>query len=111
MNMKLERRPVAILELTELDKNYIYSKRVIYVDMETLMFFHGDYYDQKGRKWRTLGARFSWMPEYGNPSGSCAFIYSTDWVDLHSEPGFDYLLPANYPPEAVSMRALLKRAK
>ena len=35
MNFEWERRPIYVVELTELDKSYVYSKRVLYIDKET----------------------------------------------------------------------------
>jgi len=48
-----QRRPVYIVEGHELDKDYMYSKRVYYVDREILLINQDEFYDRSGRLWRT----------------------------------------------------------
>jgi len=48
-----QRRPVYILEGEEQDENYMYGKRVIFIDRETFWICHNELYDQRGRLWRT----------------------------------------------------------
>jgi len=48
-----QRRPVITTEAIELDKRYMYSKRIIYHDRETLLILHTEFFDQAGRLWRT----------------------------------------------------------
>lgn len=53
-----QRRPVTILEVKSKDPAYLYSKRVITFDDETMLQLHTDLYDQSGRLWR------SWVRDY-----------------------------------------------
>jgi len=49
------KRKVYVLEIDIKDPSYMYSKRIIYLDKEIGDFrpFYGEYYDQRGRLWRT----------------------------------------------------------
>lgn len=53
-----QRRPVWTLEVISKDPSYLYSRRVIIVDMETGLPLQTDLYDQAGRLWR------SWVRDY-----------------------------------------------
>lgn len=55
-----EIRPIYKLTFKINDPNYMYSKRVIYVDTETYLSPYGEYYDQKGNLYRTHQAGFYW---------------------------------------------------
>ena len=48
-----ERRPVYVVEVRALDPTYIYSKRILYIDMETFYLYYIENYDRKGKLWRT----------------------------------------------------------
>ena len=61
-NMQLERRPCWVVQMTGLDKNYIYGKRIWYVDKEILYLHHLDNYDQKGRLYRTYTSLWALRP-------------------------------------------------
>ena len=112
VNVKLERRPVYLLECTLLDTNYVYSKRVIYFDKEFLTCLWGDYYDQKGRKYRSQYTSWGWIPQYGNITGSSASWHYIDYVDKHSEiEKMTVILPADWPENAISLRNLMKKSK
>ncbi|MBW2369126.1 MAG: DUF1329 domain-containing protein [Deltaproteobacteria bacterium] len=110
-NQKFERRPIAVVEVTELDKNYVYSKRILYADLERLILIHGDYFDQKGRKYRSQSYEWAWHPEFGMTSGLGMWLYACDYIDGHSEISFSYSIPAPWPAKHVSLRGLLRRAK
>ena len=47
------RRPCYVLQMTQLDTNYIYSKRVIYIDRESFRCSFSASYDQEGRLYRS----------------------------------------------------------
>ena len=54
-----EIRPLYILEIVTNDPDYMYSKRVLYIDATTeghWTIYWGEGYDQRGRLWRALGA-------------------------------------------------------
>ena len=48
-----EKRRVYVLEIISRDPSYYYSKRVEYVDKETLKGIYFQYYDRRGNLWRT----------------------------------------------------------
>ena len=65
-NIEFERRPVYVVRMTQLDKNYQYSKRIIYVDKENFNILLSLAYDQKGRLYRSFnrtGVSFSRLSE------------------------------------------------
>ncbi len=61
---KWEIRPLAVLEVNINDPNYVYSKRVLYVDKEDGLFtiYYSQMYDQQGRLFRTWNISFFWDP-------------------------------------------------
>jgi len=90
--LKFKRRPMWVIELEQLDKNYIYSKRVFYVDRETLLTPLQEMYDQKGRYFRTMDAEYGVVEPLGFFNG---FHVSTcDWVDTHCTWSFAPAYPA-----------------
>jgi len=54
-NLKFERCKLYIVEAVNKDPNYIYSKRVLYIDPETYYIMWSDIYDEKGRFWKCFG--------------------------------------------------------
>jgi len=64
-NVKFERRPMYVLELKELNKNYLYSKRVLYIDQETFRLHFSMNYDPKGRLYRTYSIFMAFLPQMG----------------------------------------------
>lgn len=65
VNMQWERRPIYVVELTELDKNYVYNKRILYIDKETFTIHLSEMYDQKGRLYRTFEQTHQFIPDAG----------------------------------------------
>jgi hypothetical protein len=83
MNYEWERRPMYVLELTELDKNYVYSKRMLYLDKETFLLQLSEQYDRKGRLYRTFEGGNAFVPDAGFlTQGSIQFMI--DYIDQHS---------------------------
>ncbi len=74
VGQQFERRPVWVVQLTELDPNYVYSKRILYVDQETYRIIFSDMYDQKGRKYRTTENGSSWHPDFGVVSAGGGWV-------------------------------------
>jgi hypothetical protein len=91
-NIQFERRPCWVVLMTELDKNYIYSKRIWYIDKEILYPYHIDNYDQKGRSYRTYTVLWAFVPEMGIYNQMHA--YELDHVDTHSTLCVTYSYPA-----------------
>ncbi|MCP4713990.1 MAG: DUF1329 domain-containing protein, partial [Deltaproteobacteria bacterium] len=51
---EMERCPLYVVEVKHKDPNYIYKKRVWYLDPETYMIQYQDLYDQLGRYWKLM---------------------------------------------------------
>ena len=106
-NIQFERRPCWVVQMTGLDKNYIYSKRVWYVDKEILYLYHLDNYDQKGRLYRTYTALWGFVPEMALYNQTQA--WELDHVDTHSTNCITYSYPALWLNRAdFSMSGLVK---
>jgi Protein of unknown function (DUF1329) len=110
-NVRMERRPIWVVQLLQQDPNYVYSKRILYVDRETLNFYHLASYDQKGRLYRTYDSNGSFLPEMGMFTESGALLLYRDHIDLHSGASQAYQLPTAWDREDVSMRGLVTRGK
>ncbi|OPY75793.1 MAG: hypothetical protein A4E64_01805 [Syntrophorhabdus sp. PtaU1.Bin058] len=100
-NFELERRPVYVITLTQLDKNYVYGKRTIYMDRELFLIYHVDNYDQKGRLYRVTEVYNGYVPEMGvfMPAGFLA----RDYIDLHSA----YMYQFDIPTPSLTREQLL----
>ncbi|HLA29382.1 MAG TPA: DUF1329 domain-containing protein [Syntrophales bacterium] len=118
-----EIRPMWVLEIMLNDPDYVYSKRIIYVDAVPVdqggscLLYWGEQYDQKGRLWKANGQ--------GAPGGNkegfkCLFNwmymnYQTDhYTVMDGYPayvkGFDQAFPLK-EEDAFSIKGLLKRAR
>jgi hypothetical protein len=90
-NLEFERRPMYVVQLTQLDKNYIYSKRVLYFDKETFNLLYTQNFDRKGRLYRVNFQNQAFFPEIG-----LTFMFDAtqrDFVDLHSTYNRFFLIP------------------
>ncbi len=76
---KWEKRRVYVLEIISRDPTYYYSKRIEYIDKENLRGTYFEYYDRRGRLWRTWNSRMWIEPK----SGLWIFEGSdiVNWVD------------------------------
>ncbi len=111
-NIKMERRPCYVVELTQEDSNYVYSKRKFYVDMETLMITGLILnYDQKGRLYRSNFTIFSFLPECGTLIANGAPTIQRDHIDLHSSCIQLFTPPAFWDRKRFSMQRMMKMAK
>lgn len=92
VDWEFERRPMYVVKLTQLDKNYVYGQRILYFDKETLILVFIENYDQKGRLYRTGLFRNVFHPDQG------MFYFSDllaqDHIDLHSTWQRVYIVPA-----------------
>ena len=109
--LQMQRRPMLVLQLTQLDPNYVYSKRVLYVDKELLVHFCLLSYDQKGRLYREFFTNYAFEPNIGMPMWSGALQLMTDVVDTHSTVMQPNIIPARFNRKDVSMRGMLKKGK
>jgi len=106
-NLKFMRRPIYVIEGRQLDKNYVYSKRIFYVDRETFMFYAVMNYDQKQRLYRTFEAGFKFEPEMGvfHSGGSSNLL--KDHIDIHSCILLSYDIPAFWKRKDISLEQYL----
>jgi hypothetical protein len=81
-NLKFERRPMWLVEAKILDKNYIYSKRIMLVDKETLILTYTEMHDQKGRLYRSFACYGAFMKPMGLYSWN--LLCANDHIDTHS---------------------------
>jgi len=92
VDWEFERRPMYVVKLTQLDKNYVYGHRILYFDKETCILVFTEGYDQKGRLYRTGLFRNVFHPDQG------MFYFSDllaqDHIDLHSTWQRVYIVPA-----------------
>jgi hypothetical protein len=80
--VQFERRPVVVVELDQTDPNYVYSKRILYFDKETLLPIDIQNYDQKGRLYRTWDNLWAFLPPLGQYNQFNVVL--GDHVDIHS---------------------------
>ncbi len=111
-NVKMQRRPCYVLQLTQQDSNYVYSKRIFYIDKEVLMltgFMQN--YDQKGRLYRSSLTIFGFLPESGMFIGNGAPTIQRDHIDKHSSCVQLFSAPAVWERDRFSMKRMMKAAK
>ncbi|MBW2369717.1 MAG: outer membrane lipoprotein-sorting protein, partial [Deltaproteobacteria bacterium] len=109
-NFTFERRPVYVVEMKQLDTNYIYSKRVITVDKETFILLDTLMYDQKDKLYRGMSIQYAFFPWNGN------YEYYTDqawdFQDVHSNVMIGYEWPAeNMDRKKFSTKTLMRQVK
>lgn len=109
-NLEWERRPIYVVKMTQLDKNFVYSYRIVYMDKETGTLIHVENYDQKGRLYRsTVGSR-PFIPEMGMFGFGCGL--ARDHLDLHTSWTNGYVVPAPWLTRAdISLRGLVIKGK
>ncbi len=101
-NIRLERRPMYLVKLSQMDKNYVYSYRLLWIDKENLYFHDISNYDQKGRLYRTYSSPAGWFPEAGMIAWWGMPQLSVDHVDEHSTTmAMPFMLPAVYTRDDV----------
>ena len=106
--LRFERRPMWVVEMKQLDKNYIYSKRVVYVDQESLLPLLWEYYDQKGRLYRTFEILWGLVEPMGYYNS--IHVNNCDWIDVHSTWGVNAAYPALWLSRGdVSLRKMMKK--
>jgi hypothetical protein len=110
-NLRMMRRPLVVLKLTQLDKNYVYSKRIIYMDKETFKIYYMENYDQKGRLYRNCFYNWYFDEDMGNPSGPIYFVNQRDLIDLHSTIGYLYDVPISAGREFHNLKSFTSRGK
>jgi len=107
-NVRMERRPIYVVKLTQLDRNYVYSSRVFYIDKETFLFYHVENYDRKGRLYRTYDNNYGFFPEMGAFGWAGGLLLMRDFVDIHSSIQQPYQLPVRQKRGEVSIDGFTK---
>jgi len=110
-NVRMERRPLYVVKLTQQDPNYVYGHRIFYIDAETFNFLHIENYNRKGKLYRTWDGNYGWFPEMGMFSWCGSLILMRDHIDLHSGVQQPYQLPAAWGREDMSMKSLTSGGK
>ena len=106
----MERRPLYIVQLEELDENYVYSKRILEFDQEMFVSYHAEMYDQKGRLWRAYNILYGHTPEIGIFWWLAASYF--DHIDVHSTLEQDFtILSLNSDREEFSAKRLMRGPK
>ncbi|MBT8341842.1 MAG: DUF1329 domain-containing protein, partial [Desulfatitalea sp.] len=110
LNLEWERRPVYIIKMQVLDKNFVYSYRIMYMDKETFLIRLVENYDQKGRLYRTTETIPAFIPEMGVTTISDTLLM--DHIDLHSTLGHNYIMPTPWlGREAIGLEYLFTTGK
>jgi hypothetical protein len=107
-NVRMERRPMYVVKLTQLDKSYVYGSRLFYIDKETFLFYHVENFDQKGRLYRTFDNNYGFFPEMGAFGWGGGLLLMRDHVDIHSSIQQPYQLPVVHKRGDVSIDGLMK---
>jgi hypothetical protein len=106
----MERRPIYVVKLTQLDPNYVYSYRILYVDKETFIIYAVENYDRKGRLYRTWSSNNTWFPEMGALGYWCgSLMCERDYVDNHTSLMQPYALPAFWNRGDISIEGAIKQ--
>ena len=106
--LKFERRPMWVVEMKQLDPNYLYSKRVIYFDKETLLPHLWEYYDQKGRYYRTFEELWGIVAPMGYYNA--VHVNNCDWIDTHCTWTFSPAYPALWlSRKEMSLRSMMRQ--
>jgi hypothetical protein len=109
-NLEWERRPIYVVKMTQLDRNFVYSYRIVYMDKETGILIHVENYDQKGRLYRSTVGNRPFIPEMGMFGFGCGL--ARDHLDLHTSWTNGYVVPAPWLNRAdVSLRGLVIKGK
>jgi hypothetical protein len=110
-NIAMERRPLVVIEMKQQDPNssYVYSKRILYVDRESLRVVLALGYDQKGKLYRSYYPLCHFHPEFGTQTNDMSLY--RDYRDLHSGVGVALCLPAFWCREDTGFKSLSNRAK
>ncbi len=93
-NIKMERRPVYVVKLTQLDKNYVYGSRMLYIDKEIFLNHQLESFDQRGRLYRVNSFGVTWFPEAGMMAWWGNQNAAFDHIDNHTTLQLPWGIPA-----------------
>jgi hypothetical protein len=92
---KWEKRVAYVLEIKSQDPSYYYSKRISYIDKETLKNLYEEYYDRKGELWRT------WLTHYWRDPEGFHTMDGDDIVNWIDKRRTVLMMNAKYKPTFV----------
>jgi len=110
-DVQFMRRPCYALRMTQLDNNYVYGMRVIYVDKESFRTGFSANYDQKGRLYRTQIHALVFMSDTGHITTYGTHSFQFDHIDLHSSFQLPIPFPASFDRRDFSIEYLTNRGK
>jgi len=110
-DVTFQRRACYVLQMSQMDPNYIYSKRVYWIDKETFIPAYGDFYDQKGRLYRTYNISRNFLPECGQIISHGLPAWQVDYVDSHSTCQVLVVVPATWARRDFNIENMIKRGK
>jgi hypothetical protein len=110
-DIQFMRRPCYVLQLTQLDPNYLYSKRFLYVDKENFGCTFAAYYDQKGQLYRSQWYVWTFMPEVGQTVFWGMPTVQLDHIDEHSTFQMQVPLPACFTRSDFGIQYLIRKGK
>lgn len=109
-NLEFERRPMYVVKMAQLDKNFVYSYRILYIDKETFMLYYIENYDQKGRLYRNSEAMAMFLPKMG--MFNIHDVLYRDHIDLHNTWFRVFITPAPWVGrKQVSLGSLFRKGK
>jgi hypothetical protein len=111
MDAQFMRRPCYVLQMTQLDSNYIYGKRIFYIDKENFMPNFCANYDQKGRLYRTQIRSRNFMPDTAQYVLYGTHVFKLDHIDLHSTFQMPIPYPASLERKDFTIEHMIKRGK
>jgi hypothetical protein len=111
MDAQFMRRPCYVLKMTQLDPNYIYSKRIFYIDKENFTPNLCANYDRRGRLYRTQICSRVFMPDSAQYVFYGTHLLKFDHIDLHSTFQMPISLPASLERKDSTIQHMIKRGK
>ncbi len=105
------RRPCYVLQMTQMDPHYVYSKRILYVDKETFSVQISASYDQKGLLYRSQFMNYVFFPEYGMISQYGTYAVQFDHIDNHATAQAILPLPGIFLRKDFTIQEVIKRGK
>jgi hypothetical protein len=97
--------------MTQLDVNYVYSKRILYIDKESLRSAFTANYDQEGRLYRTQFYTLVFMSDTGQLTTYGSHAFQFDHLDVHSSFQLVIPFPASFERRDFTIEYLINKGK
>ena len=94
-----------------MDPNYLYIKRILYVDKENFGCTLSANYDQKGQLYRSQWYTWTFMPEFGQTVFGGMPTVQLDHIDEHSTFQMQVSLPACFSRSDFGIQYLVRKGK